>query len=51
MLGGYSAGVDPQLDQAVALAPLIHAALMQSPHDPPSVDAIAEIAQILKNAK
>jgi flagellum-specific ATP synthase len=51
MLGSYSAGADPQLDQAVSLAPLIYSALTQSPHDSSSVDAFAEIAQALKNAK
>jgi flagellum-specific ATP synthase len=48
MLGGYHSGTDQQLDHAVALAPLIYEALKQSPHDPPSVDAFAELANALR---
>jgi flagellum-specific ATP synthase len=51
MLGGYQAGGDPELDRAVALAPLVYEALTQSPNDPPSADAFKEIMDHLKNAK
>jgi len=47
MLGGYQPGNDAQLDQAVALAPLIYEALRQSPASPPSADAFSVIAATL----
>jgi flagellum-specific ATP synthase len=47
MLGAYQPGGDAQLDQAVALTPLLYAALRQSPDAPPSVNAFSEIAASL----
>ena len=44
MLGGYQPGTDGQLDQAVALAPLIYDSLRQAPGDPLSENAFSEIA-------
>jgi flagellum-specific ATP synthase len=39
---------DPELAQAVALVPRIYDALRQSPDDPPSADAYAELAATLR---
>ncbi len=47
LMGGYRAGADPELDQAVALTPKIYRALEQSPRSPPSLDAFRELAQLL----
>lgn len=47
LLGGYQSGVDPMLDRAVALAPQIYDRLRQSPRDPPTGDAIADLASII----
>lgn len=47
MLGGYQLGNDAQLDQAVALTPIIYEALRQSPASSPSADAFSEIAATL----
>ena len=49
MLGGYQSGTDAQLDQAVALAPLIYDSLRQAPGDPPSENAFSEIAANISN--
>ncbi|MFY9627819.1 MAG: flagellum-specific ATP synthase FliI, partial [Methylocystis sp.] len=48
ILGAYSPGQDPILDQAVSLTPFIYEALQQSPGSLPSANAIAEIADCLK---
>jgi flagellum-specific ATP synthase len=47
LMGGYRAGADPDLDQAVALVPKIYKAMEQSPKSPPSKDAFRELAEIL----
>ncbi len=47
LMGGYRSGVDPDLDQAVALVPKIYKAMQQSPSSPPSKDAFRELAQAL----
>ncbi|ACK50605.1 ATPase, FliI/YscN family [Methylocella silvestris BL2] len=50
LMGGYKAGQDADLDQAVALAPKIYKALQQSPQSTPSADAFRELAQSLTGA-
>lgn len=47
MLGGYQPGNDAQLDQAVALTPVIYDSLRQTPASPPSADVFSEIAATL----
>ncbi|ACS38448.1 flagellar protein export ATPase FliI [Methylorubrum extorquens] len=48
LMGGYRAGSDPDLDQAVSLVPRIYEALRQEPGQPPSRDAFLELAQSLR---
>lgn len=48
LMGGYHAGSDAELDQAVAMVPRIYEALRQGPESPPSRDAFGELAQALK---
>ena len=48
LMGGYRAGGDPDLDQAVSLVPRIYEALRQEPGQPPSRDAFLELAQSLR---
>ncbi|WP_274425756.1 flagellar protein export ATPase FliI [Chelativorans sp. YIM 93263] len=48
LLGGYQAGLDPDLDVAVKQVPIIYEMLRQSPQDPPSTDVFAELAAQLK---
>jgi flagellum-specific ATP synthase len=48
LMGGYRAGSDPDLDQAVSLVPRIYEALSQEPGQPPSRDAFLELAQSLR---
>jgi flagellum-specific ATP synthase len=48
LLGAYQAGVDADLDAAVKQVPLIYGALAQTPLDPPSTDAFADLARHLK---
>jgi flagellum-specific ATP synthase len=48
LMGGYHAGTDPELDQAVALVPKIYAALRQDPTEPPSQDAFLDLANALR---
>jgi flagellum-specific ATP synthase len=48
MLGGYQPGSDRELDQAVAVAPIVYAALVQSPESERSENAIQEIAGQLR---
>jgi flagellum-specific ATP synthase len=50
-MGGYRAGADPDLDQAVALVPKIYKAMEQSPKSPPSKDAFRELAEIRTGEK
>ncbi len=44
MLGGYQAGLDQELDKAIAAAPRIYNALRQAPEDALSVAALQELA-------
>ncbi|SDN42384.1 flagellum-specific ATP synthase [Methylobacterium phyllostachyos] len=48
LMGGYHAGTDPELDQAVALIPKIYAALRQDPSEPESHDAFLDLANALR---
>ena len=48
LMGGYRAGTDAELDQAIALVPRIYEALRQEPGRPPSRDAFLELAQALR---
>lgn len=48
MMGGYNAGTDPDLDQAVVIVPKIYEALRQDPSSPLSRDAFMDLAQALK---
>jgi flagellum-specific ATP synthase len=47
LMGGYRAGSDAELDQALALTPRIYAAMAQAPDAPPCDDAFQELAQAL----
>lgn len=49
VMGGYHAGSDPELDQAVIVIPRIYAALRQDPWQPASTDAFAELAAALRD--
>ena len=51
LMGGLQAGADPDLDQAVALTPLIYEALCQAPHAPASADAFRELAEALNRTR
>lgn len=51
LMGGLQAGADPELDQAVALTPLIYEALTQGPSSPPSTDAFRELAEALNRTR
>ena len=48
LMGGYRAGGDPDLDQAVTLVPRIYEAMRQEPGQAPSRDAFLELAQSLR---
>jgi len=48
LMGGYQAGHDANLDQAITLVPLIYESLKQSPAHPPSEDAFRELAEGLQ---
>lgn len=48
LMGGYRAGSDPELDQAVTLVPRIYEAMRQEPGQAPSRDAFLELAQSLR---
>jgi flagellum-specific ATP synthase len=48
LMGGYQAGSDPEVDQAVQLVPKIYEALQQGPEDAASQDAMAELAGVLR---
>ena len=47
LMGGFQAGADAELDQAIALVPIIYDAMIQSPHTPASTDAFRELAEAL----
>ncbi|MEM6495472.1 MAG: FliI/YscN family ATPase [Pseudomonadota bacterium] len=47
MLGGHKPGIDPLVDQAVQLVPVVYDALRQSPADGACPDAFAAIAEAL----
>lgn len=48
LMGGYRAGNDAELDQAVALVPRLYDAVRQSPRSEPSQDAFRELANLLQ---
>ena len=48
LMGGYQAGSDADLDQAVSLVPRIYEAMRQSPGES-SADAFRELAEVLQN--
>ncbi|WP_371875368.1 flagellar protein export ATPase FliI [Pleomorphomonas sp. NRK KF1] len=50
LMGGYQAGQDPELDQAVSLVPRIYEGLRQNPTDPLSQDAFRELAEKMQPA-
>jgi flagellum-specific ATP synthase len=47
LMGGFQQGADAELDQAVALIPIIYEAMIQSPRTPASTDAFRELAEAL----
>ncbi len=47
-LGGYQPGQDEELDRALALVPRLYAALNQPGDAPPSANAFADVAEVLK---
>lgn len=47
-MGGYMAGIDADLDAAVAIVPLLYANLAQSEVDPPSIDAFKDVTEALR---
>ncbi|SEC17835.1 flagellum-specific ATP synthase [Rhizobiales bacterium GAS191] len=51
LMGGYQAGNDPELDQAVTLVPKIYKAMVQSPQSSRSDDAFRELAEALQPRK
>jgi flagellum-specific ATP synthase len=51
LMGGYQAGNDTELDQAVTLVPKIYKAMMQSPQSSRSDDAFRELAEALQPRK
>lgn len=48
MLGGWTAGSDPELDKAVETVPVIYEALSQYPDSPPSLNAFDDLVTFLK---
>jgi flagellum-specific ATP synthase len=48
LMGGYHAGADPDLDQAVTLVPRIYDGLRQAPRDGASREAFAELAKAMR---
>lgn len=50
LIGGYRAGSDAELDMAIKQAPVIYDVLRQSPEQPSSRDAFAELADAMKAA-
>jgi flagellum-specific ATP synthase len=51
LMGGYHAGADPLMDQAVSFVPKIYEGMNQTLDDPPSVDAFRELANALQAEK
>jgi flagellum-specific ATP synthase len=51
LMGGYQAGSDPLMDQAVSFTPKIYDAMNQGRDDPPSMDAFRELANALQSDK
>jgi flagellum-specific ATP synthase len=51
LMGGYQAGSDPLMDQAVSFVPKIYEAMNQSRDDAPSQDAFRELANALQSDK
>ena len=49
LMGGYRAGTDAELDQAIGLVPRIYEAMRQEPGHAPSRDAFLELAQSLRS--
>ena len=47
MLGGHKSGVDPLVDQAVQLVPILYDVLRQTPSDGPCLDAFGAVAEAL----
>ena len=47
LLGGYTKGADPLIDQAVALVPALYESLQQLPDEPPCPDAYRAVATAL----
>ena len=50
LIGGYRAGSDAELDMAIKQAPVIYDILRQTPEQPASKDAFAELAEAMKAA-
>ncbi|MCY0093508.1 flagellar protein export ATPase FliI [Hoeflea ulvae] len=50
LIGGYRAGSDAELDMAIKQAPVIYETLRQTPEQPASLDAFAELADAMKAA-
>ncbi|MCB1503840.1 MAG: flagellar protein export ATPase FliI [Hyphomicrobiaceae bacterium] len=46
-LGAYKPGVDPELDQAVAVTPLLYRAMLQGPEDSMTENAFGALASLL----
>jgi len=51
LMGGYHAGSDPVMDQAVTFVPKIYEGMNQTLDDPPSTDAFRELANALQAEK
>jgi len=51
MMGGYHAGSDPLMDQAVSFTPKIYEGMNQARDDAPSQDAFRELANALQADK
>jgi flagellum-specific ATP synthase len=51
LMGGYQAGSDPELDQAITLVPRLYEIMSQSPAFPASTDAFQELADSLQAVK
>jgi flagellum-specific ATP synthase len=48
LMGGYQAGADAELDQAVLAVPKLYNALNQLPHSPSSTDGFRDLAEALR---
>jgi flagellum-specific ATP synthase len=49
LMGGYTAGADPALDQAVKTVPRIYDAMMQAPDQPQCEDPFVDLAAALRS--